>query len=77
MCVCNSDKSKYEVIVCDNSSNYICTINFASITTVCRFLEDFNFMNSKIDIYRKKDSQKIDVDMLISIWNSDFKECED
>lgn len=76
MCVCNSYEGKYEVIINDNFDNYICTINFKSITNVCRFLEDANLNASKIDVFRKKDSRLLDTDIILSIWKSDFNECE-
>lgn len=76
MCVCNSCDGKYEVIISDNFDNYICNIAFKSITNVCRFLEDADLKVCKIDIVRKTDSKLLDIDMLLSIWRSDFNECE-
>lgn len=76
MCVVNSDKSKYELILFDSLDNYICTIPFASITTVCRFLEDADLSNCHIDIFRRSDNKVIDLEILMSIWQSDFYDCE-
>lgn len=73
MCVCNNDDAKYEVIINDNFNNYICTVKFKSITTVCRFLDDANLINANIDVCRIKDSNLLDIDVLLSIWKSDFE----
>lgn len=68
MCVSYSEKSDYEVIVCDMQHFPICTLNFKSISLIARFLDDFDFERGICDIYRKKDMQFIDGKWLLELW---------
>lgn len=70
MCVVNSiDKGNYEVIVSDLGHFPICSIYFVSISTVCRFVQDFDFEHGMLDIYRRKDMQFIDSQLLMELWS--------
>ena len=74
MCVVNSDKGKYEVLVFDTQQHLICNINFTSISTVCRFLEEFDFEFGDVEVIKKKDQSLICVPDLLEVWNTYFVE---
>ena len=75
MCCVNSDKSKYEVIIKTIDGNTICSVDFISISTVCRFLDDnFDFDNGICEVIRKKDNYIICVPDLLDVWNTYFVE---
>lgn len=68
MCIVNSDKSCYEVEICNKNNDCICTVRFASITTLCKWLQDFSFDLADCHIYRLKDLQSFDPEVLMYIW---------
>lgn len=68
MCIINSDKAKYEVEICDKKGNCIVSVKFSSISTLCRFLCEFNFDLADCNIYRCSDLQYYDPDTLLSLW---------
>ena len=75
MCVCNANKASYEMIITTIAGELICDLHFKSISTVCRFIEsDVNTDICKLDLFRLKDNQRIDIELLMSIWKLDFME---
>lgn len=74
MCVVNSDKGKYEVLIFDVNHHIICAIYFLSISTVCRFLDDFDFDFGDVEICKKGTGEFIDPRYLLDIWNKYFIE---
>lgn len=69
MCIINDDKKgKYEVEICDLKDNCICSLKFASVTLLCRFLEDFDFEKGNCYVYKTSDLQYYDPAILLYIW---------
>lgn len=78
MCIVNSNKAKYEVIISTNDKEEkrtICTVNFCSISTLCRFLdEEFDFDNGWCEVFRLSDNYHINIPDLLDVWNTYFVE---
>lgn len=75
MCCVNSEKAKYEVIIKTVEEDVICTVNFISISTVCKFLDnEFDFDFGTVEVIRKADNYVICVPDLLDVWNTYFVE---
>ena len=75
MCVCNANKAAYEMIITNKDGELLCDLYFKSISTVCRFIEsDVNTDLINLGLFRIKDNQSIDIELLMSIWKLDFME---
>lgn len=74
MCVVNSDKGKYEVLIFDIQHHLICSVNFKSISTVCRFLDDFDFEFGDVEICKIGYGDLIDPKLLMQVWDNYFEE---
>ena len=70
MCIVNTEKKNYELVISDLEHFPICSIYFASISTVCRFLDEIDFDRCLVDVFRCKDMQFIDSDLLKEIWRN-------
>lgn len=74
MCIVNSDKGKFEVLVFDIAHHLICSLNFVSISTVCGFLDEFDFEFGDVEILKKSTGDYIDSRELLDVWTKYFVE---
>ena len=70
MCCLDSDKGKYEFILLDKSNNPLFSIDFSSISLLCRALDDVDLDRCNVQIYRKSDLQFIDEKLLLEMWRN-------
>lgn len=69
MCVVNKE-GKYELIICDKEHFPIVSIEFGSIGSLCRILEEADLSRCDCKVYRKKDCQEFDVGLLLELWRA-------
>lgn len=70
--MCIVDKpGKYELIICDKKKEPILSIDFCSISALCRILDEVDFSKCSARCYRKEDNQQIDTQVLLEIWRNE------
>ena len=69
MCNVFSDKGKYSVLITDKNDHPICTIQFCSISTLARWLADFDFQYADCSVFKNSDWSFIDPKLLLEIWS--------
>ena len=70
MCVVDKE-GKYELLICDKDHSPILSIDFGSIGSLCRVLNDADLSKCDFKVYRKKDCQEFDVGLLLELWRAE------
>ena len=69
MCVVDK-QGKYELIICDKEHFPIVSIDFSSISALCRILEEADLSRCEAKVYRKEDCKEFDSQLLIELWRA-------
>lgn len=70
--MCIVDKpGKYELIISDKNREPIISIDFCSISALCRILDEVDFSKCHAECYRKEDNQKISPQILLEVWRNE------
>lgn len=69
MCVVNK-AGKYELIICDLHNDPLLSIDFSSISLLCRILDEVDTSKCKALVFRKSDCQEFDTEVLLELWRN-------